>query len=173
MRIGFTELIIVFIVALFVIGPDQLPEFARKLGEGFAAFRKYSNEATKDIKESIVEPLEEAQRPLREAMAPVEELRQEVEDNIKEVKSSITGIGKPKKDGASGAVVSRQQKDEKQDDPVETDVKPDMQPQAVLSRQEPAETEPFIESGAAGESEDVAGAMECSENSRNEREDVI
>ena len=30
MKIGMQELVIVFIVALIVIGPDKLPEYARK-----------------------------------------------------------------------------------------------------------------------------------------------
>ena len=32
MRIGFPELIVVFIVALVVIGPDKLPLYAKKFG---------------------------------------------------------------------------------------------------------------------------------------------
>ena len=31
MKIGLSELILIFVVALFVIGPDKLPEFAGKL----------------------------------------------------------------------------------------------------------------------------------------------
>ena len=34
---------------------------------------------TQDIRESVVEPLEEAQRPLREAMEPLEDLKKDVE----------------------------------------------------------------------------------------------
>lgn len=96
MRIGVTELILVFVVALFVIGPDKLPAYARKLGEALAQFRRYSEEATKDIKESIVEPLEEAQRPLKEAVEPFNELEKEVRGNVKEVQDSFAGIGKEK-----------------------------------------------------------------------------
>lgn len=97
MRIGIAELVVIFVVALFVVGPDRLPAYARKLGEALAQFRKYSEEATKDIKESIVEPLEEAQRPLREAVEPLEELDKTVRDNMKEVQDSFAGIGKTKK----------------------------------------------------------------------------
>ena len=67
MKIGMTELLVIFIVALVVIGPDKLPAYAKKLGEALRQFKEVSSEATKDIRESIVEPLEEAQRPLREA----------------------------------------------------------------------------------------------------------
>lgn len=94
MKIGFTELLVVFIVALFVIGPDHLPEYAKKLGEALAQFRKYSESATKDIRESIVEPLEEAQKPLREAFEPLQETEKEIRGNVKELQSSIRNIGK-------------------------------------------------------------------------------
>lgn len=95
MKIGIQELLVVFIVALVVVGPDKLPYYAKKLGEAFGQFRKYTDEATKDIRESIVEPLNEAQRPLREAMEPVTELQKDIESNVKDIKKSIADIGKP------------------------------------------------------------------------------
>ncbi len=97
MKIGITELIVIFIVALFVIGPDKLPSYAKKLGEALAQFRKYSQEAAADIKESIVEPLEEAQRPLKEAVEPLQEIDREIRGNVKDVRDSFAGIGRPKK----------------------------------------------------------------------------
>lgn len=97
MRIGITELIVIFAVALIVVGPDRLPAYAKKLGEALAQFKKYSDEATKDIKESIVEPLEEAQKPLREAVEPFTEIDRAVRSNAKDVQDSFRDIGKPKK----------------------------------------------------------------------------
>ena len=94
MGIGMSELIVVFIIALLVIGPDKLPQYARKCGEALAVFRKASDEATREIKKNIVEPLEEAQKPLREAMEPVEEIGQAVKGNLKDVQASIEHIGK-------------------------------------------------------------------------------
>lgn len=43
--IGFQELIIIFVVALLVIGPDKLPEFSRKLGKWFNEIKRSVNEA--------------------------------------------------------------------------------------------------------------------------------
>ena len=94
MKIGMSELILVFIVALIVIGPDKLPRYAKKLGEALSVFRQASDEATREIKKNIVEPLEEAQRPLREAVEPVEELHQAVQGNLKDVQNSLNQIGK-------------------------------------------------------------------------------
>ena len=97
MKIGIQELLVVFIVALVVIGPEKLPYYAKKFGQALGQFRKYTEEATKDIRESVVEPLNEAQKPLREAMAPVTELEKDVRRNVDEMKKSISDIGKPAK----------------------------------------------------------------------------
>ncbi len=101
MKIGMQELVIVFIVALIVIGPDKLPEYARKFGEALKTFKKYSSEATKEIRESVVEPLAEAQKPLREAMEPITDLEKSMKKEVKDLKQSFTDIGKePKADAA-------------------------------------------------------------------------
>ena len=97
MKIGFTEIIVIFIVALIVIGPDKLPYYARKLGAGLREFRKATDDMTKDIRESVVEPLEEAQKPIREAMEPFEQLDRDVRKNFKETSESLNSIGKVKK----------------------------------------------------------------------------
>ena len=49
MQIGMTELILIFIVALFALGPDLRPGYAKKLGEAVSQFRNYSEEATREI----------------------------------------------------------------------------------------------------------------------------
>ncbi len=97
MKIGMMELLVIFIVALVVIGPDKLPEYARKLGEALRQFKKYSSEATKDIREGLVEPLEEAQKPLKEALKPVNDLEKELKSEVKDLKKSLQDVGKPVK----------------------------------------------------------------------------
>ena len=103
MKIGFTEIIVIFIVALIVIGPDKLPFYARKLGAGLREFRKATDDMTKDIRESVVEPLEEAQKPIREAMEPFEQLDRDVRKSFKETSDSLNSIGKTKKPGEEPA----------------------------------------------------------------------
>ena len=97
MKIGFTEIIVIFIVALIVIGPDKLPFYAKRLGAGLREFRKATDDMTKDIRESVVEPLEEAQKPIREAMEPFEQLDRDVRNNFMETSDSLKNIGKAKK----------------------------------------------------------------------------
>lgn len=47
--IGFQELLLIFVIALIVVGPNKLPELARTLGKGLAEFKR----ATNDIKQSF------------------------------------------------------------------------------------------------------------------------
>ncbi len=97
MKIGVMELIVIFIVALVVLGPDKLPEYARKLGAALGEFRKATTTLTSDIQEGVVAPLEEAQEPLRQAVEPLDDLRKEVTGEWKEVETSLSDLGKPRK----------------------------------------------------------------------------
>lgn len=96
MKIGVMELLVIFVIALVVLGPDKLPEYAKKFGIAMREFRKASADITKDIKEGVVEPLEEMQRPLAEAVAPINEMSQQIENDLKEVQTSINNVGKVK-----------------------------------------------------------------------------
>lgn len=130
MKIGISELLVIFVVALIVVGPDKLPGYARKLGEALAQFRKTTEEATRDIRESIVEPLEEAQKPLRDAIEPLEEMDRAVRGNVKEVQDSFAGIGKqrPPKPAEKPAPEAASTEEEP--------------PEAEAARAEPLETAP-------------------------------
>ena len=97
MKIGTLELVVIAIVALLVIGPNKLPEYAKKLGQAMREFKKASDSLTKEIKENIVEPLDEVQKPLKEAVAPIAEMEKEIKGSLKEVTDSVSSIGKPQK----------------------------------------------------------------------------
>ena len=47
--IGTTEILIILVVALLVIGPTKLPEVAKSLGKGMAEFKRMSS----DVKDTI------------------------------------------------------------------------------------------------------------------------
>ena len=47
--IGMPELIIIFVIALIVIGPNKLPDLARSLGKGLAEFKKASEDFQRSI----------------------------------------------------------------------------------------------------------------------------
>lgn len=47
--IGFPELIVIFVIALLVLGPHRLPELARALGRGLKELQRL----TQDIKDEM------------------------------------------------------------------------------------------------------------------------
>ena len=78
MKLGITEILVILVVILFVIGPDKIPDFAKKIAEALKAFKTATSGVTKEIRENVIDPLNEAQAPLREAMAPIAEIQAEI-----------------------------------------------------------------------------------------------
>jgi len=50
---GPSELILIIIVALFLFGPDKIPEMARSLGKAMGEFKKAQTQAENEIKNEI------------------------------------------------------------------------------------------------------------------------
>ena len=78
MRIGLTELLVIFIVTVALIKPDKLGDYAKTAGQ---ALRKFK-ETTKDINTQVVEPVKEAMEPVKEAMEPITSLQEEINSSI-------------------------------------------------------------------------------------------
>ena len=66
--IGSTELIVILIVALIVIGPAKLPEMARSLGKALGEFRRVST----DVKRTIEIEAEQAEQKAKTEQAKKE-----------------------------------------------------------------------------------------------------
>ena len=66
--IGSTELIVILIVALIVIGPAKLPEMAKSLGKALGEFRRVST----DVKRTIEMEAEQADQKARTEQAKKE-----------------------------------------------------------------------------------------------------
>jgi sec-independent protein translocase protein TatB len=66
--IGFSELMIIAIVALIVIGPERLPKVARTLGHLFGRMQRYVNDVKADIsREMELEELKKLQTTVQDA----------------------------------------------------------------------------------------------------------
>ncbi len=65
--IGATELIVILVVALLVIGPKKLPELARSLGRGLAEFRRATSDVTEEIDNARIMLEEEARQAARQS----------------------------------------------------------------------------------------------------------
>ncbi len=60
--IGPTELIVILVIALLVLGPKRLPEIAKALGRGLAEFRRATADVTTELDNARVMLEEEARR---------------------------------------------------------------------------------------------------------------
>lgn len=47
--IGMTELMVILVIALLVLGPKRLPEMARSLGKGLTEFRRASGDLRREF----------------------------------------------------------------------------------------------------------------------------
>lgn len=65
--LGVPEILLIFIVALLLFGPRQMPKIGRSLGQALGEFRRASNDFKKTIEDEIAaEDLREVQKDLRE-----------------------------------------------------------------------------------------------------------
>jgi sec-independent protein translocase protein TatB len=66
--IGFSELLVIGIVALIVIGPERLPKVARTLGHLFGRMQRYVNDVKSDIaREMQLDELKKLQSSMQDA----------------------------------------------------------------------------------------------------------
>lgn len=80
--VGFSELMLVAVVALVVIGPERLPAVARTLGHLFGRLQRYVNDVKADISREI--ELDE----LKKFKNQFEETAQSVESSVR---AEVTG----------------------------------------------------------------------------------
>lgn len=78
MRIGLIELLIIVIIAVAILRPEKLPEYAKK----FSSSMQRLKESTKT--------LNEVTEPVREAVKPVTELKEEIIDQVEQFKKDMT-----------------------------------------------------------------------------------
>ena len=66
--IGFSELLVIAVVALIVIGPERLPKVARTLGHLFGRMQRYVNDVKADIsREMELDELRKMQSSMEDA----------------------------------------------------------------------------------------------------------
>ena len=74
--ISFTEILVIAVVGLIVIGPERLPKGARTLGHLFGRAQRYANDVKNDIQREM--ELEE----LKKWKASVEGAARSIEDSV-------------------------------------------------------------------------------------------
>src|SRR5262249_17343149 len=85
-QLGFSEMLVVFIVALLVFGPKKLPELGKSLGKGIREFRK----ATDEVKSTWQDQVKDIQAPLNDVKKDMHEMSQDLKsDFYKSLESSV------------------------------------------------------------------------------------
>ncbi|MEO8674109.1 MAG: Sec-independent protein translocase protein TatB, partial [Casimicrobiaceae bacterium] len=96
--IGFSEIVVIAVVALIVIGPEKLPKTARTLGHLFGRLQRYVTDVKADInREMQLEELKKLQQEVRSAATEIETsvtaAARDVETGVRGVESELNAAG--------------------------------------------------------------------------------
>ena len=77
-QLGFSEMLVIFVVALLVFGPKKLPELGKSLGKGIREFRK----ATDELKSTWDEQVRDIQAPLNDVKKDLNNMGQDLKSDL-------------------------------------------------------------------------------------------
>jgi sec-independent protein translocase protein TatB len=105
--IGFSEMIVIAIVALVVIGPERLPRVARTAGLLLGRLQRYVSDVKSDINREIqLDELKKLQSEIRDSARSVEQSLtsgvQEVRQTAQSVSESLTSTAVPAQPASPG-----------------------------------------------------------------------
>ena len=122
-NIGITELIVILLLALLVVGPERLPEMGRKLAETLRDVRKAYENLTKELGPELMS-IQQATQELRDSVQAVKSIPQdavksvvdaadlddtiaelkEVTGDLEGVRKTVSSAGKAVRDPVGAAV---------------------------------------------------------------------
>ena len=88
--IGFSELVVIGVVALVVIGPERLPKTARAVGHLFGRLQRYVNDVKADINREM--ELDELRKLKSEMQGAAREFEQSVTSAASEVQAGVRNV---------------------------------------------------------------------------------
>lgn len=106
--IGFSELVVIGLVALVVIGPERLPRVARTVGHLLGRLQRYVSDVKSDIqREMQIEDLKKLQQQVTESARQLEtSMRNQigaVEADLGKTAAAVSAIGQEAGPGAGPA----------------------------------------------------------------------
>jgi sec-independent protein translocase protein TatB len=110
--VGFSEILVIAVVALVVVGPERLPKVARTLGHMVGRLQRYVNEVKADIsREMELDELRKLQGQVQDAARGIEqsvteatgEIDTALRDTAASVEQTVGPAGKPVAPAASPA----------------------------------------------------------------------
>jgi sec-independent protein translocase protein TatB len=88
--IGFSEIVVIAVVALIVIGPEKLPRTARTLGHLFGRLQRYVNDVKADISREI--ELDELRKLQQQVQTAAKDIETSIASASNEVESSVRAV---------------------------------------------------------------------------------
>ena len=99
--IGFSEIVVIGVVALIVIGPERLPKVARTLGHMFGRLQRYVNEVKADINREM--ELDELRKLQSQVQSAARDIEQSVTQATREMESGVRLVESQLNEAAAGA----------------------------------------------------------------------
>ena len=88
--IGFSELVVIAVVALIVIGPERLPKAARTMGHLFGRLQRYVNDVKSDINREM--ELDELRKLQQEVKSAAQGFQESVEGAARDVETGARDV---------------------------------------------------------------------------------
>jgi sec-independent protein translocase protein TatB len=89
--IGFSEIVVIAVVALIVIGPERLPKAARTLGHLFGRLQRYVNEVKSDISREM--ELDELRKLQQQVQSAAHDIETSVSSVARDFESTARSVG--------------------------------------------------------------------------------
>src|SRR5213080_802188 len=99
--VGFSEIVVIAVVALIVIGPERLPRTARMLGHLFGRLQRYVNDVKADINREM--ELDELRRLQREVQGAAREFEQTVTTAASDVATGVRNVERELNEAGAGS----------------------------------------------------------------------
>jgi sec-independent protein translocase protein TatB len=88
--IGFSEIVVIAVVALIVIGPEKLPKTARTLGHLFGRLQRYVADVKADISREM--ELDELRKLQQQVQTAARDIEHSVSTAVQEVETGVKGV---------------------------------------------------------------------------------
>lgn len=103
--VSFSELLVIAVVALLVIGPEKLPKVARTVGAFTGRMQRYMAQIKEEVnREMRFEELQKLQQEIKQSVESVVENTQgNINQQMVEIKGAVNNVVKPKKMSSKAA----------------------------------------------------------------------
>ena len=99
--IGFSEIVVIAVVALIVLGPERLPRAARTVGHLFGRLQRYVSDVKSDINREM--ELEDLKKLQQEVKSAAQDLERSVSSAARDAESGLRNVEAELNAGATDA----------------------------------------------------------------------